>query len=222
MLYISRRKRISTSNQYGVVDTDDNTESFVTFRELLDLIYHKNMTIVGCSKTRSRSLNIIPHQLGEFTTQYQAKLSTICGVKVVTWHGMITSVSYTGDKAWGNPIVRLSELGYSCADFIFQNCEYTDGPSLTVVLDDKVSLSEFSLRDQSSLDAFNGTGITPIDRGIVLDIRDVTDMRTVMAVYDSYPWDRDSKHFLIDDPGAILDVAGRYKQIRNSRAMGYI
>lgn len=173
MLYVSR---MLGQNRFGVVDTDDGSESVCTYGDLMDYVLRLGLDIKGVvvdtqyrkgkPKPYVRSIQVA-QDLSQVTRQ-QTKAKVLMGVDIKTYGDQITSIS--ADKGLANKTtVRLSDYGTSCGEYIFRNMPWLTGGVLVLVLDDKIKLNAKSFKDF-------------VSKGVVVDMREVTDKKTVSYI----------------------------------------
>ena len=179
MLYISR---FVGQSKYGVVDTDDGSETVVTYKELceyaLDLGMHiegvnvVTETVRGRARLAIRGISAV--QDVATVSNSQTKLKILRGIDIKTYNGKIVSMTAEKGVAQAGTRVRLSDYGNECGEYIFKSmlfgysgAQYTG--SIIVVLDDKVKITSKSLRD------FH-------DHGVTLDMTEVTNKDVIEYV----------------------------------------
>ena len=171
LLYISRFIGLS---KFGVVDTDDNTESIVTYKELSEYCIDLGMDIKGVTlhtvhsrgrqKLGIQSVNV--YQNAGTVTRDQAKLKLLRGVDIKNYGGRIVSVDVDVNVIPKDLCIRLSDYGTSCGEYMFKGMPYTRMKLLTLIVDEKVEVNGKSFKHF-------------IDRGVCLDMREVTSKKTV-------------------------------------------
>lgn len=177
MLYVSRR---IGARKLGIVDTDDNTESIVSSRQVAEAL-QAGLKIEGIEvldeKHRKHgtvfSVNIRVYQSEDNVSRLQAKTSVIKGVSVITSGNLITGIRWKQDTIVKGTSIRLSDFGTECSDFLFYGSPISGEIVLTVVLDDTVKLSK------KALERF-------VVCGVAIDITSVTKQSIVRQVYSEY------------------------------------
>lgn len=177
MLYISRR---IGRNKFGIVDTDDYTEEVVDKYELAKLIELgievKGIKLLETHRRHGQpcyrvSINV--YQDAKYASASQAKMHALLGVTVNTSGTDITGISFSRERVADNVNVRLSDYGNKLADSVFFGAAYSSTPVVTLVLDDKIRVT------QKALDRAFSTGFR-------FDIRGVTNKRAANSVYGQW------------------------------------
>lgn len=113
MLYISRI--LQNSDRFGVVDTDDDTETVCTRKELHDAIINHKLTIEGIVESKSFGYpciqSITPYQDMRYCTTLQTKMKVLRGVDIRTYKNEITAILPNADVAEDRMRIRLSDYG---------------------------------------------------------------------------------------------------------------
>lgn len=178
MYYISRR--IGT-NKYGVVDTTDGTEDIMDYLELQEAVIDLGIQVEGVEtflrnkRTGARAIQSIHVvQNSDSISSAQAKLHVLKGINVKTSGSEIVSISWEDKPYVKEAVLRLSDWGTSCANYLFSDLGYYyygNGETwLTIILDDKCKLSNKSFKRCGSY-------------GLVMDLREVSDDRQAEYVY---------------------------------------
>lgn len=176
MLYISRIESGGRKGYevYGVVDTDDDTETLVSAEEISSAIFDHNLEIKGVDIVHDRGMTYIGAihiYLDDFwCSRFQLKTKVLKGVDIRTVHGDITYVSANGKLTTGDVDIRLSDYGkriswHSQIEYI----NHKGDNKLFLILDDKIEV----------------VGSTPRISipWIRFDIQDVTNNALVRAIY---------------------------------------
>lgn len=154
MLYISRQV---TSRKYIVVDTDDNSETYVTIADLNRYCITLGMQIEGVEIRLYRDgsgrchyyiNSVTPRQSSTYSTGAMARTKVFTGVEVRVYNNHVTGVTGSLNEIKPNTIIRLSDFGNECDKYIFKSFPFADdraGVMLTVMLDDKIKLNAVSL-----------------------------------------------------------------------------
>lgn len=151
MLYISR---FVGQSKYGVVDTDDGTETIITHKELWEYCIDLHMDIKGVRLGTTVSRNkeklcikdVDVYQCPDFVTKEQAKLNVLRGITIKTYGSQIVSVFADRNVVPKGTRVRLSDYGTSCGEYILKGMPYGCVPIVTLVLDDKIAITGKSLK----------------------------------------------------------------------------
>lgn len=174
MLYISRP---IASIQYGVVDTDDGTESVVTFAEITEivtgLLIHIEGAVTGFSAHGGLAIRRIEcYQDEQYVTREVLKAKMLLGVEVRLFRNEITYISVCKTGFRDNTRLRLSDYAsrisgrvgvhYASAAMGLKN-------TLVLVLDDNIEVLT---------EAFD-----PIVRGVKYDIREYTNEKVISSMY---------------------------------------
>lgn len=145
MLYISR---YLGSNQYGVVDTDDDVETVVDFAELTDIVTAL-LKIEGVS-TRFNSLGVEyittvrPYQDNQYYTALQAKTKALSGVDIRTWRDEIVFIRINGDVGDKDVYIRLSQFGKKINGYLPVEWSGKANHKVFLVIDDNINAVEMS------------------------------------------------------------------------------
>lgn len=183
MLFISR---FIGYNKVGVVDTDDNIEEvwpvddLIRFcRPVLDKISGVNR-VKSAYQTRGWMYECVPFQPVSTMSLLQVKTGTLSNIDVLTYGDMITHIDIRSPECVS---IRLSDFGSCCGDRLFYGCTEYQEHSLTVVLDDAITLSNLSLKILGFGWSHLNVGIKSV--GVVFDMREVTREDTRRLVYAS-------------------------------------
>lgn len=207
VLYISR---YVGRYSYGVVDTDDDSES-VVFTDVLERAVVKNkLNIEGVVLADSRSsserrIDIVrPYQLPEYATQLTLKTQALHGVEVVLWKDAIASISR---KPWCNKTsIRLSDYCTNCHERIFTLLPTNATNRLRIVLDDKLQIMDKT---------FSRGNYSFSDINVSFDVKEVTDRHLLYKIYTSVG--------VNDIDHSIIDLLPRFNMIserlRNRRVI---
>lgn len=168
MLYISRRVAIRT---YGVVDTDDNVEETIEDSVIADLV-RGGLDIVGVEVYDSNSFRVQPHQPFSTYTPLQVKLKSLLGVDIHIYKDEITCIKANPAITKTGTRIRLSDLAkrmqWGCITvfdpFYGDHIQY-----IILVLDDNFEMF--------------GDMTWYSRRQAVFDIREVTNEKSVKAIY---------------------------------------
>ena len=180
MLYISR---CIWPNLYGVVDTDDDSEAFVYSDDLDALCNIYRVEIEGVLVYQTpfsyRIVRIIPYQPKETRTVLQLKTSLVKGVDVCTRGDLITNISWNGYEMNTPAVIRLSDFGRKCSEYLLTGCVPSGEHRVTLVFDDLVSFhsSVFSLLP------FDDYHVSFEQLGVIIDVSEMTNSEAVKTVY---------------------------------------
>lgn len=147
MLYLSRivSSRTASIVKYGIVDTDDDTETMITWEELCDIVIHKHIDIKGVVVMSMMSGNYIsdtyPYQDMRYYSAKQARTKTLQGVDVRVWRNKVTCIIADGNMAKSGVKIRLSDFGTELCSRAYIGWLNTKefGAMMTIVLDDKIT-----------------------------------------------------------------------------------
>lgn len=178
MYYVSRRYG---TNKFGVTDTEDGVEEMFTYQELKEAVVDLGIDIKGvevftrCTRQgQRRSISgISVYQLEDTVQTKQIKLHVLTGVDVKTAGDEIVGISWSNPDERKPYSLRLSNYGKSCANYIFSDIkEYRWGLAsfLTIILDDKIEVTSKTFKRCAGF-------------GVIVDLREVTNEKTVKAVY---------------------------------------
>lgn len=206
MLFLSRRVGLNT---YGVVDTDDNVETVVSYKDLASCIIERGLKIAGVAVLADRSsaaLSVAPYQLQDSITPFQVKTSLAYHVDIITYGTIITGIRIHSSEIVAPVRLRLSDYGDSCAAYIFRGLNSCSRlHKLTLVIDDKLSLADETFYI-GSIDAGSSLGLRGI--GVVFDMREVTDTKIVGNIYGAL-----YNHDPFDVSNSIIDGKERKNAI---------
>lgn len=180
MLFISRYVMVGNERHYGVVDTDDDTEQIVSLSDLHDC-RHYGIDIKGARYIIHNDSGTIRYELSHLrvynshttVNKQMAKLKTLAGVDIVLYRHMITQITWDIGKFTRDIVIRLSDFGTFCADWIFYGLatvipdpKYT----ITFILDDNVefSTSSFMMIPHVEYEEY-------VMAGVRFDVRELSD-----------------------------------------------
>lgn len=105
---------------FGVVDTDDDTETFAKWEDLVHYTDDLHIDIAGFSKYVSREMrHAIPHQDPRYCTKQQAKLKTLYGVDLRIWRDEITAIIIDKAVTVEDVHIRLSDFAPKMSDSLY-------------------------------------------------------------------------------------------------------
>lgn len=148
MLYLSRSMRDFKTNDisYGVVDTDDDSETFISWSELKSAVLDSHLEIKGVmfenDVTGPYVSNLIPYQDERYLSTNQVKAKTLLGVDITVFRGIVTCIQVNGKVAAEHITLRLSDYGIGLASNTYIGCA-TKTKLITIILDDKIDADEF-------------------------------------------------------------------------------
>lgn len=202
---------------FGVVDTDDDMESIVAWRDI-ERVSHVGIDINGVELAFPfRSVRTItPWQDKNSVSTMQVKSSVLWHTDVTMWNGRITSIIWHSEHIYSPVELRLSDFGDCCEDCILYD-NFGSGSisptgeigthKITLVLDDKIRISPDTFR-------VGGTSLTVLGKGgmgVVLDLRELTDDNRADIVYESlHRYYGDPLDSVIDNPERIERVRQRW------------
>lgn len=181
MLYISRivfDANSSDPTKYGVVDTDDDVENFLTWQQINELSTILNMKIKGVEIDESELFDpivssISPYQDKRYYSGKQAKTNALLGVDIRTWRDEITAVVVNTKVFHSDSYIRLSEYGKRISG-VADIYSIGDGPvdgSLTLILDKSIEVY--------------GNSLSILNSGIKWDITEL-DVDFVSRIYSYF------------------------------------
>lgn len=182
MLYLSRRLNMSGSvdeNSFGVVNTDDDTETIMTFNQLYWEVNNNGLKVVGATPREHpfyNSKTYRPYQDPRFYTTLMTKTRALLGVDVTVWHDMITCIAGVVYPLMCGKSIRLSNYGkYVSCDTIFMFVDhpiYEPTKFIRIVLDDKLEIADNLL--------------CWIKEGYLIDLSELSDDAFVIKLYENY------------------------------------
>lgn len=188
MLFISR---YVGAGMYGLVDTDDGCEEIVT-KITIENAKKSGVVIHGAEDIA----NVMVYQPESTRTMLQIKTITLSHIDVKTYKNKITSVNIlSGIKK--PVIIRLSDFGTVCADYILIANKPATRLKVLMVLDDKVGFGKGTFWTAPSL--------TLRQMGIALDIHELSD-DTAIVVYKGLYFKLNKQCF-----EGIVDTDDRFK-----------
>lgn len=207
MLYISRYIDHRLGLRYGVVDTDDGAEQVCDVSDLYQAVQN-NVPIAGVEVFEGNGRRVCNrgkvYQHKDYVTKKQQKLFMLTGVQLILWRNMITEISWDGFKL-ANPVsVRLSEFAPLCADHLLLDQKVSNGPRVTLVLDDNLKWTVTSFLPHQSAGA---------DFDIIYDIRDCSDSSYINSIYNTL-WVR--RNNSIDVFSHVIDRPERFNKLRSN------
>lgn len=186
MLYISRKMFGEDNMQYGIVDTDDDSETVVTGMELRDIISKHDIKIEGVVTRMFGSYrnieSISVYQDDRYNSALQVKGRTMVGVDVRTFKDEITLVSFDKDRMRDQTSIILSRYGKRLNWQNINPPENAGTKTLIVCLDDNIQME--------------GNIVAKI-RNIKFDLTRLTSSELLSAIYmyfielrseDIQPW----------------------------------
>lgn len=216
MLYISRR--IGQAS-WGVIDTDDYSETVCKLEDLEAAVIVAGLEIKGVTLGGSPIVDgilkipgsyiekIDVYQDPKYSSSLQAKVAMLYGVVVKTLESTIVGIDIPSGLKVQHVYLRLSDFGKSCGDSMLQMIHLESHTSLSIILDDKISITRRTF-----------SGLTHCDN-ILLDVREVTNKRTIDNVYLCDCFLRSVDAFV----GYMLDSQSRldlYKGVRAVEGIG--
>lgn len=192
MLYISRPLGVSL---YGVVDTDDDTETEVNWRHLSDCCVDQGMHIEGvtvASNVAGRFIkDVTPYQDKRYYSPKQAKLKMLAGVDIRTWRNEITYIAIDFDVMRDGTRVVLSEYARSMSgriSVVWNNRDMRQQKRVILVLDDMLFIKV--------------NAPSPLTKWVVWDVSAVSNDGLVAEMYEVLHSNRvekkDWKNYMID------------------------
>lgn len=206
MLYISR---CVYKTSYGVCDTDDGVEEIMDVDSLGSHLWNLDIDIAGTVFSSLPEMDRFVegfevYQPPETLSPLQIKTKMLCGVDVLTWRGVVTNIRYTHERV-AKPIrLRLSDFGRGCADCILHSAKNIGFHKLTLVLDDRLRLTEHTFDFMCEDDVHEGIG----GIGVAIDLSEVKNFKLAELAYRSFI--HDAWHNLSD---SIIDSVGRKEMI---------
>lgn len=205
MLYVSR---FINSDSYGIVDTDDDVEEIVTQNELMSFVMDYGLRIAGIA-TRTAEFSfgnidyvdkIVIHQHPSFTKPIQAKVSLIYHTDIKLYKSMITSIIWDASQIKEQVSIRLSDFGDFVADRVLLGNKWNKKPSITLILDDKIKVTEKS---------FDAGVYGTYDYGVCFDLRELSDDLMARSVYKNVlgpERNRQGFKYIIDSEERMLEM----------------
>lgn len=160
---------ISADFVYGVVDSNTGVETLYNSGNILGLLRQNPDEMIGGVNQLSngQGISIGVYQHPEYLNAKIAKLKTLSGLDIIVYKDAITAIA-------GNALIpvsiRLSDYGTRCESAILWRIAH-DSHRITLVLDDNISVDKSTFFMKNEL---------PVS----IDIREVTDKRTVTRVYN--------------------------------------
>jgi hypothetical protein len=166
MLYISRCYQ---GDKYGVVDSDDDVEEFVSTQEILSYVKDLHLDIKGVKITSDGFVNIeaYPYETNVKCT----KLKILYGINIVTRGDSIGLIEVPENANVDKPI-RLSNYGHIIEDYALKPFTHAGKP-VVLILDDSL---KFTARAFTKL-------ATVARTCYIFDIMGVTDTDIIESVY---------------------------------------
>lgn len=183
MLYISR---YVGKRGYGVVDTDDGSETIVDGEELYHICSDLFLDIVGVETSQEDGLcyvvNVVPYQLRSTLSVSQVKLYVLKHVTLKTYGSMITHIAWNSSEIDTPVRIKLSDFGDILGDCILSGLWHANQHMVILSLDDHISFgaNTFSLRDEDDNAYLSISG-----GGVLVDVTGVTDDVVAERVYRS-------------------------------------
>lgn len=135
---------VDSEEAYGVVDTDDDVETFINWTDLMNAVEIYGLTIEGVitDKEDSQIVQVIPYQDMRYCSRHQVKTKVLTGVDVRTYKGEITAIIPSADITKDGTRIRLSEFAPKMSDAVYVNWSpvgRSEGP-LILVVDDNIKI----------------------------------------------------------------------------------
>lgn len=208
MLYISRRV---WPDKFCVIDTDDGAEDIVSFDELDEIATKYNITIKGAPllvKGLPFLGDVAPYQIPDEATPMQLKFRMMYGIEVTTHRGVVTNIKVPLGLSQ-QVVIRLSDFGSSCADCILFGGQFFVTQMMTIVLDNKIALSDNTFCIQDDVLSLGAPGW-----GFNFDLRELEDPDAERVYRMLYEQD----HKMIFR--YILDRMSRFHYMENALSRG--
>lgn len=199
MLYISR---CLSADSWGVVDTDDYTETRCTMSDLVEACVHHGLDIKGVVLDSASVVDksgevfvtkfvkkIDVYQNPSFLKTSQVKSEFLKGISIKTSGTEIVSITAANMKENTFETIRLSDYGTRCANYILKGLVLPRDSRLVIVIDDKIKLSRFTF-----------CGIADIP-SVLLDLVELNNEKTRENLYTTNSfrqWYDDFKFFIAD------------------------
>lgn len=200
---------------FGVVDTEDDVEEVVAWRDIEKASSVCGLDIAGVDVVLpSRSVRVItPWQDPTTASVMQVKSSVLWHTEVTVWGSHVTAVTWHSDRIVSPVTLRLSDFGDYCEDCILYDNFGSGSVSptgeigahkITFVLDDKVRVTPDTFR-------VGGTSMSVLGKGglgVVLDLREVTDDSVADVVYGSL------YRYYGNPLDSVIDTPERYNRVQ--------
>ena len=178
MLYISR---FAGRYCYGVVDTDDGTEEVVAGYDVIDVVTHLGLNILGAhidpqSTSQPTVDSILPWHDVSTMTALQVKTNLLQHVEIFTYGDIIANVRFRASDITIPQTIRLSDFGGVCGDRMLYGNRPAGEHKLTLILDDKLSFSKHTF--QKPIGSLGKRGL-----GVVFDLRSLHSESNAETVY---------------------------------------
>lgn len=195
MLYISR---ILQHERYGVVDSDDDTETIVTKRALLNYCGYLGLEIDGVVVRRSIGAPELYHVFVSHgpgvVSMKQIKAMTLLGVDIIIRKDEIVAINGDASKASKNVVIRLSDYAsklFGNVMIAWKSTEYCR--VLRIVFDDRIEIVD---------------KLGKLDYHCVqYDLREVSDDQVANSIYTAIVRSRAFTHGELDR--VVLDISER-------------
>lgn len=166
-------------NSFGVVNTDDDTETIMTFNELWHKVNDNGLEVAGVTSGENpfhNSKAYRPYQDPRYYTTLMTKTRALLGVDVTVWRDMITCVAGCVYPLMCGKSIRLSNYGkyVSCNTlFMFSDHPIYEPPQfIRIILDDKIEVAANTL--------------CWIKEGYLFDFSEISDDAFVVQLYKNY------------------------------------
>lgn len=200
MLFVSKRLG---SCDYAVFDTDDGVEEVINYDGLNSVIGEYGIDISGVHVHRIDKPGagqwdfwidkISVFQPAETLSKEQLKLKMLLNVTMSMFGDCITGILWDAWQIIDPVTIRLSDYGKSCSSRLLSGNETACCHVVTIVLDDKIKLDpDAFVLEPADLGMIENLGRKSY--GVVLDLREMTDLEAVRSVY----WAVYSTGFLFD------------------------
>lgn len=177
MLYVSRSFH---DGSCGVVDTDDDVETRVSWQELNETVAElgldiKGVTVQSVTDDSKIVADIEPYQDSRYYTRLQLKTKTLLGVEVKTWRDEITFIRANNSVVKRDTFLRLSSFGSTMSgmcEIVWSYPYWSNGNILTLALDEHIKIVDKPL----------AVGV----QGVRWDISDVENEELVRQILTSF------------------------------------
>lgn len=225
MLYVSRRVCADlsavggTHNDmgYGIVDTDDGSETIETFENIASACINLGIDIKGAvyfekpDGTRSVS-SLVPFMPYDRRRPVNAKAQMLRWVDVKVYKNTIVDLDFNRSTFRSDSTIRLSDFAEKIGDFILYDSVNYGKLSFTMVFDDRlthISHSAFALLPGSTdvlASGYEKEGGWPVI-GVRFDLRQLKKRDLVMEMYRQLFSCNNAMSMVIDDEKRKMKMA---------------
>lgn len=228
MLYISRRVCADLRSQggsyndmgYGVVDTDDDSETVTTFENIESACLDSHLDIKGvvylqCQDGTYQVSSIMPYMPRQNLKPVNAKSQMLNWVDVKVYKNTVVDIGFNRKVFRRDSSVRLSDFAEYVGDFLLYESVAEGSLTCTLIFDDKlrvISHTAFALLPGSTdviASGYEHEGGWPAI-GVKFDLRELTNRDLLWEMYSQIFSCRNAMQVTIDDEKRKMSMAKKF------------